>query len=135
MRGSHLKVAWVFSHMVLHENVTNYSHYISTNIMPIDTKLGRVVTYSERFLHIKPHNFLMTWPTWDYVTIWKIYIFTFTRLKVTKLDRVLTLGMRFSTQMPKSSPKPFCFLFFLLVAVFGWMLKCFLSTFHQSLRK
>ena len=36
----------------------------------------------------------VTWP-FDHVTIWEIYISTFTRLLTTKLGRVVTLGRRF----------------------------------------
>ena len=36
----------------------------------------------------------VTWP-FDHVTIWDIYISTFTRLLTTKLGRVVTLGRRF----------------------------------------
>ena len=41
---------------------------------------------------------------WKKATIWEMYIYTFTRLMVTKLIRVLTSGKRFSTQTLKLSP-------------------------------
>ena len=40
----------------------------------------------------------------DFVTIWTIYISTFTRFMVIKLIRVLTSGRRFRTHTFKSSP-------------------------------
>ena len=33
---------WTFDHAVLLDHVTNKTHYISTNTIPIDTKLGKV---------------------------------------------------------------------------------------------
>ena len=46
------------------------------------------------------------WPTCGQVTIWKIYIATITRLSVNEPGRVLTSGIRFSTQICKS-----CYIF------------------------
>ena len=65
-----------------------------------------LLTYHERLPPLKPHDPLITWAAWYYVTISKICIITFTRLMATKLGRALTLGRRFSTQMQmlKSSP-------------------------------
>ena len=34
--------------------------------MPIDNKLGRVVTYSERFSPLNPHDPFITRPTWGH---------------------------------------------------------------------
>ena len=65
----------------------------------MDTKLGKVMTYCERLPPLKPYDPLK-----------KIYMSTFTRLMATKLGKALTLGRRFSTQTPKSSPTS-CFFF------------------------
>ena len=43
----------------------------------------------------------ITWPTWEHIAFWKIYISTATILMGTKLDRVLTSGRSFSTQTLK----------------------------------
>ena len=88
----------------LGDHVTNHIHYI-----PMDTKLGKVLTYCERLPLLKPHEHLITWPMWDHVIIWKIYISTFIRLKATKLGSVLTLQRRFSMQTLKSLPPYFNF--------------------------
>lgn len=71
---------------------------------PADSRLGKVLSYRERHPHLTPHGFLITWPTWGHVTIRKIYISIFTRLTVTKPDRVLTYGRSFSTQTRQSWP-------------------------------
>ena len=52
--------------------------------MPVDTKLGKVVTYCERLPPSRLHDF--------------------TILMATKLGRVLISGRSFSRQMLKSSP-------------------------------
>ena len=66
----------------------------------MNTKLGKVQTYSERPPSLKPHDPLITWPTRGYVTISKIY--TVARVMTSKPGRVLTFASRFSTQMLKS---------------------------------
>ena len=44
----------------------------------------------ERLQFLKPHDPLITWPTWGHMAFWKIYISTFTILISTKLGRMLT---------------------------------------------
>ena len=51
-------------------------------------KLGKALTYPDRFPPLKPHNPLTTWPLWGHLTIWKIYISTFTKLMATERDTV-----------------------------------------------
>ena len=58
-------------------------------------------------------------------SIWKIYISTFARFMVSKPGRVLTYGMRFSTQRPESSPTTCFFIFLLPNAVFWQTAKNF----------
>ena len=55
---------------------------ISTNTMPIDTKLGRLVGcwLTVRGSHLKPHDLLITLPTWGQMSSLKVYISTFTDL-------------------------------------------------------
>ena len=65
---------------------------------PIDIKLSKVLTYRKRLPPVKPHDFLVTWPTGDHVTAWKILTSIFIRLMITKLDRVLTSRRSFSMQ-------------------------------------
>ena len=54
-----------------------------------------------------------------HVTIWKIYISTFTRLMVTRLVRVLTSGSKFSTQMLELSTISCCLLKLTEISCFG----------------
>ena len=96
MRGSHPNDIWSFNHVILRGQMANYICYISTFRRPMDTKLGKIVNYVERFLPLKPQNPLITWPTWHQVS-------TFTRLMATKLSSVLIFGRRFSMQTLKSS--------------------------------
>ena len=65
---------------------------------PMNTKLGNVLTYSDRLPSLKQHALLITWSTWGQVTIWKTYISTITRLMDSKPSRVLTYESQFSTQ-------------------------------------
>lgn len=58
-------------------------HQRSQNIMTII--VGKILTYHERIPPLKPHDPLILWPICGHVKIWKIYIFTFMRLMVTKL--------------------------------------------------
>ena len=54
-----------------------------------------------------PLNFawhLISWSMLRHVTVWKIYIFTFTGLIASNLGRVLTSGSRSSLQTLKSPP-------------------------------
>ena len=79
-------------------------HYISTCRRPMNTKLGRVLTYFERLPSLKPNDSFLTWTTWGYLTVWKKSISTFTKLTTTKRGRVVTSEERLSKQMVKSSP-------------------------------
>ena len=76
----------------------------STRRRPLNTKLGRLLTYSERLPSFKPHDSFIKWPTWGHVTIKKMYISTIIRLMASKPGRVLTYWKRFRTQALKSSP-------------------------------
>ena len=61
-------ITWHFDHLVLEDHVTNENHCITITTVPMATKLGRMVTYLERFQHIKLHNPLTMWPckiTWQ----------------------------------------------------------------------
>ena len=44
----------------------------------MDTKLDKLLTYSESLPSLKPHDPLIMLPTWGYVIIWKFFIFTTT---------------------------------------------------------
>ena len=55
------KFAWPLSVMIMWSHVTNEIH-ISTCRRPINTKLGKVLTYSERLPSLKPHDPLITRP-------------------------------------------------------------------------
>ena len=48
-------------HVVFQSHVTNKNHYISSNRVPMATRIGRMVTYFERPLTIKSFYALMTW--------------------------------------------------------------------------
>ena len=66
------KITWPFDHIVLQDHVTNWNYYISTTVVPMVTKLGRMVTYLELLLTIKLFNGLITWSckvTWHTKTI------------------------------------------------------------------
>ena len=65
-------------------------HYISTCKKLTNTKLGKVLTYSEKLLSLNPHETLMAWPTWGHLIISKIYFCTITRVMACKPGRVLT---------------------------------------------
>ena len=78
--------------------------YITSPLAEEASKLGKVLSYRERFPPFKPHQPWITWPTWGYVTIWKIYISAVTRLMANKSGKVLTYGRRFSTETLQSSP-------------------------------
>ena len=108
MRDSHYKVTWSFDHAALRDHVTNQHYQVSTKTVPIDTKFGRVLTNFVRLPLLKPpYDFLIKWITWGHVKISTIS--TFTKLIVTRLDRVLTSRRRFSSQTLKSSPIFLCF--------------------------
>ena len=97
-----------FKHVFTRGHIKHQKHYISTIPMPMftrinrmvtfyeeltslstcrrpmDTELDKVVSYCYKLPPLKSHDPLITWPTWRHVTIWSIYIFTFTRLMATK---------------------------------------------------
>ena len=50
------KVTWSLNKVVMWGHVTNYIHYISTCRRPINTKLGKVLTYSKRLPYLKSHD-------------------------------------------------------------------------------
>ena len=91
--------------------------YICTCKVPMDTKLIKVLTYSERFPSFKQHNPLITRPTWSHVTIWKFYFFIIKRLMANKPGRVLIYRRKFSTQS-SLKPLPFSWFFFSFSSVF-----------------
>ena len=108
MISSHNKVARPFYHMSLQYQTKLNPLYplktlskptISINTMLVHSKLGKVVTFSQRLLPpLKWHNLLITRPTGFHIKIWKICISTFTGLMITKLGRVLFLRRGFTTQ-------------------------------------
>ena len=55
------KVAWSFNHVVLWGHLTYLMFHIFNCTRPMATKNGKVRTYSERFLHLKPQDPLGTW--------------------------------------------------------------------------
>ena len=63
------KSTWTLNKMIMWGHVTNQMHYISTCRRTMDTKLGKVLTYIEKLPSQKPHDILVPWPTWGYVTI------------------------------------------------------------------
>lgn len=46
--------------VVVWDHVTNEKRYISTRTRPVGTKLGKVLTYRERVLPLRPHELLFT---------------------------------------------------------------------------
>ena len=71
--------------MVSQNNVSNKSHYISTNKVLIPTKLDRVMTYLEGLLSIMLPNPLVKWFLQDYVENQNQYMSTNTVSMATKL--------------------------------------------------
>ena len=55
------KVIQRFDYVVSQGHVTNKSHYISTNTVPMANKLDRMVTYLDGLLPIKSHDSWITW--------------------------------------------------------------------------
>ena len=111
------KFEWPLNIVVLRVHVTNQIHYISTCKRPMDTKLVKILNYSE---NLRPLN-SFTWSTWGHVTIWKIYVSALPRLIAINVGMMLTLARRFSTETLKSPPTS-CFLFHRLLLFFqiGW---------------
>ena len=67
------KVKWPFDHVVLWNHVTNYNRCISTTIVPMASKLGRMVTYDDELLPVKSHDPLVTL-SWEITWQTKIII-------------------------------------------------------------
>ena len=61
---------------------------------------------------------LISWSYLVHVTVWEIYIFTFTKRMANKLSRVLNTGKRSLTRSPHHSS-----------ALFGWTTKRFFTNF------
>ena len=59
-------------------------YYISPSKMPMDTKLGKVLTLSER---LPPYDPLITWTIWNHLTNQKNYISIWRGLKLKRLSR------------------------------------------------
>ena len=81
------KMTQTFDHLVLRDHLTNWNHYISSNTMPMISKLCRVVTYHEGLAPIKSHDRLIRWSceiTWHIKSI-----STITLPMVTKLGRMV----------------------------------------------
>lgn len=49
------KVTWSFNHLVLWDHGINWIVYIATYRIPLNTKLGKVLTYHEMLGHFKPY--------------------------------------------------------------------------------
>ena len=54
------KFPWPLSEVVLWGHLRNQMHYISIYRRPMNNKLGKVQTYRERLLPLKPHDPLIT---------------------------------------------------------------------------
>ena len=93
--GIPLELPVLKSHdLTVTSHVTNQVSYISTCIWPMSTKLGKLVSYLERFLPLKSSGPLITWPMWGHAKNWTNCFFTFTRLMTTKPGKVLTSGKK-----------------------------------------
>ena len=62
------KVKWPLDHVVLQNYVTNCDHYISTTIVLIATKVGRLVRYLEGILPLMYHD---SWVMRPYEITWE----------------------------------------------------------------
>ena len=65
------KVILALDHVILQNHIINQNH-LSLLPLPIVTRLGRMVTYLEGLLTIKPYNTLISWfckITWETKTI------------------------------------------------------------------
>ena len=85
-------------------HVTNQIRNIFSCRKPMDTKQGKVLTYSKRFPPLMPHDHLITWPIWSHLTIRRIYVSTITRLMASKLGRMQAYGKRLRMQALKKPP-------------------------------
>ena len=63
------KVTSSFDDVILRDNVTNEKHYISTIIMSLTTKRGRMVKCSEELPPMTSHNNLILW---SFEVMWKV---------------------------------------------------------------
>ena len=104
------KFAWLLNKMVVEGQVINLKRYISTCRRPMDTKLGKVMTYQWEAAIFKP-----TWPFYYMKDVRtcdnsKKFVSTIKRPMVSKSGRLLTYRRRFSTQTLKSSPTSCFFL-------------------------
>ena len=52
---------WSFDHVVLRDNMAEYSYFNSTTRVVIATKLGRMVVHLDGLVPIKPYDHLITW--------------------------------------------------------------------------
>ena len=75
---------------------TLYLHFKKS--MDMDTKLGKVLTYRDRFLLLNPQGPLITWQFEKFMSPLSQDLFA------TELGRVLTSGRCFSEETLKSSP-------------------------------
>ena len=55
------KLTLPFDHVILWDQVINYSYHIFTTTVPMPTKLGKRVTYIDGFLPMKLHDSSITW--------------------------------------------------------------------------
>ena len=67
----------------------SYIHLQKTHKYQTEWKL---MTYRDRQPPLKPHDSMIMWSTWGYVTVWKIHIFSFTRLITTKHRNYWVIG-------------------------------------------
>ena len=81
-------VTWPFDDVVLWNNVSNWSHYISITTVLVSTKLGRVLSYLKGLPPVKSHG---SWVKWSCKIMWQIKnIPTTTEAMVTKFGRAVT---------------------------------------------
>ena len=95
------KFTYPLNEVVMWGHETNWICYISTCRRPLNTKLGKSLTYNERLPSLKSHDPLITWRTWGHVTFSKIYISTTLSQKLT-YGQGLTYASRFRAQLLKS---------------------------------
>ena len=92
---------WHLNGVVLRGHVTNKIHILP---LPAEDDWYHTRQGANLVEEAPKHDPLIKWPTWVHMTVWKIYISTFTRSIANKLGRLLTLGRIFITQTLKSSP-------------------------------
>ena len=86
-------VTWLLVLVVFGDHIINKNHYISPSKMSMTTKLGGLVIYFEKLLHIKSHEPLFKW-SWE--ILWQskniaVTIVTYTTIipMATKLGRMV----------------------------------------------